>query len=80
MKHLIVGLILLVLGAWGIIEWWGDFGEFLRGFIPLVLVFVGLVGIGYGLRKTTSAGHEDDEAEAPDAEPLDQPDEDRLAS
>ena len=63
MTHLIVGLILLVLGAWGIIEWWGDFGEFLRGFIPLMLVFVGLVGIGYGLRKTAAnAGLEDGEA------------------
>lgn len=80
MTHLIVGLTLLALGAWGMIAWWGDFGEFLRGLIPLLLVLVGLVGIGAGLRKTVAdAEHEDDEAHAPAAERRAYPEEDRLA-
>jgi hypothetical protein len=49
--HLIVGLVLLILGSWGIIEWWNDFGELLRGLVPLSLVLVGLAAIGAGFKK-----------------------------
>ena len=61
MIHLITGVILLILGAWGIIGWWGDFGAFLRGLVPLLLVLVGLAAIGAAFRKTVSgeAGYED---------------------
>jgi hypothetical protein len=51
MVHLIVGLVLLILGAWGIIEWWEDFSELLRGLVPLSLVLVGLAAIGAGFKK-----------------------------
>ncbi len=68
MIHLIAGVIFLVLGAWAIIGWWGDFGAFLRGLVPLLLVLVGLAAIGAALRKTASgeAGYED--VEEPGAE------------
>ncbi len=61
MKDLIVGLILVVLGAWGIIVWWDDFGEFLRGCVPLLLVLAGLAAIGAGLKSTTSEAEGKDE-------------------
>ena len=62
MVHLIIGLVLLVLGAWGIIEWWDDFGELMRGLVPLSLVLVGLAAIGAGFKKP---GVEEDDAEGP---------------
>ena len=52
MIHLIVGLVCLVFGAWGIVEWWNDFGMFLRGVMPFLLVIVGLSGIGAGFRES----------------------------
>jgi hypothetical protein len=52
MIHLVVGLVALCLGAWGIIVWWGHFGEALRGLIPLMLVLVGLAAIGAGCSLT----------------------------
>ena len=62
MTHLIVGLVLLVLGGWGIVAWWGDFGEFMRGLVPLVLALLGLMGIGAGWSRT-SGGSEQEEGE-----------------
>lgn len=74
MIHLIVGLIALVVGSWGIIVWWNDFGELLRGLIPLMLVLLGLAAIGAGLQKTVSEA-EDEALEEPGAETLIHPEE-----
>jgi hypothetical protein len=52
MIHLIAGLIVLVVGAWGVIAWWDEFGAVLRGFLPAWLVLVGLAAIAAGLQKT----------------------------
>ena len=50
MSHIIGGVIAAVIGIMGIIGWWDNFGDFLRGFIPLVLLIGGLVGISTGLK------------------------------
>jgi len=60
MMHVLVGLTVLVLGAWGIITWWGDFGMLLRGLIPILLVLTGLVAVGAGFRKTVREDEEED--------------------
>ena len=60
MVHLIIGLVLLVLGAWGIIEWWDDFGELMRGLVPLSLVLVGLAAIGAGFKKSEGERERED--------------------
>ncbi len=74
MRDLIVGLIFLSLGAWGIIAWWEDFGELLRGVIPLLLVLVGLAAIGAGFQRTMrDAEHEDESLEKPGAGAIAQP-------
>ena len=76
MTHLIAGLVFLVLGAWGMIAWWEDFGEVLRGLIPILLVVVGLAAIGAGFQRTKDeAKFEDEEFEDGDSE---QPDPDTL--
>lgn len=50
MGHFCVGLTALILGACGIVFWWAEFGEFLRGSVPMMLVLVGLAAVGTGLR------------------------------
>lgn len=50
MSHMMGGIIAVILGMMGIIGWWDNFGDFLRGFIPLVLFVGGLVAISTGMR------------------------------
>ena len=49
MAHVIAGAVAAVLGIMGIVGWWDNFGDFLRGFIPLALLIGGLVAIATGL-------------------------------
>ena len=49
MLHVVVGLVLLVLGVFGIISWWADFGLVLRGLIPFLFLVGGLIAVGSGL-------------------------------
>lgn len=49
MVHVISGAVAAVLGIIGILGWWDNFGDFLRGFIPLALLIGGLVAIATGL-------------------------------
>ncbi len=81
MKHLIVGLILLCLGAWGIIAWWLEFGAALRGLAPLLLVLVGLAAIGTGVRSYRGVvADEEDETPGLNTSAYVRPDGERLAS
>ena len=50
MTNLIVGLMCLAVGAWGVSAWWDEFGEVLRGAIPIVFIMAGLGAIGAGMR------------------------------
>ena len=52
MAHIIGGGIAVVLGIMGIIGWWDNFGDFLRGGVPLFLLIAGLVALGTGLQIT----------------------------
>jgi len=56
--HVVVGLALLVLGIFGIISWWSDFGLVLRGLIPFSLVILGLIATGAGLARERHDGSE----------------------
>ena len=50
MTNLIVGLICLCLGAWGVTAWWDEFGAVLRGLLPVVFLLVGLAAVGAGMK------------------------------
>jgi len=39
----LIGLLLIVLGAWTIQLWWGDLLSLVRGGIGLVLILMGLI-------------------------------------
>lgn len=54
MVHIIGGAVAAILGFIGIIAWWDNFGDFLRGFIPLVLLILGLIAINTGLKLSKS--------------------------
>lgn len=45
MTNIIGGLIALVLGIWGLLVWWMDFGSAMRGLIPFALIVWGLLSI-----------------------------------
>ena len=59
MPHIIVGLILVILGVFGVISWWADFGLVLRGLIPFLFLIGGLVAIGSGLVRERAEGSEE---------------------
>ncbi|RLB51533.1 MAG: hypothetical protein DRJ42_16650 [Deltaproteobacteria bacterium] len=43
MKHVVVGLVLVVIGLWGVVTWWETFGFVMRGVIPVAVLGLGLV-------------------------------------
>ena len=51
MTHLLFGLILVALGIWGVVAWWGLFGLVMRGVVPFFLLVFGLVAIIAGVRR-----------------------------
>ena len=63
MLHVVIGLVLLVLGVFGIISWWTDFGLVLRGLVPFLFLIAGLIAIGSGLIREKLAGSENDSPE-----------------
>lgn len=71
MKHIICGLISALLGIWGIIIWWYEFGAVMRGIVPFVLLAFGIIGIIAGLQtqqQETGKGADDLAEDAAEAE------------
>ncbi len=50
MYHIIIGLVSALLGIWGVIVWWFEFGAVMRGLIPILLFAFGTIGIIAGLQ------------------------------
>jgi len=53
MQNIICGLIAIVVGVLGLIFWWPEFGQVLRGLVPFAFIIVGLLSIAskYNNRK-----------------------------
>lgn len=49
MLAVITGLVFLVLGLWGIIEWWPNFVAFLMGCVPVMIAVGGFLAVVAGL-------------------------------
>ena len=45
MQNIIGGLIAIVIGALGLIIWWAEFGQVLRGIVPFAFIIIGLLWI-----------------------------------
>ncbi len=55
MATIIFGLICLSLGLWGMSAWWWSLVELVRGLVPMLLVFLGLIALGAGVTKMRDA-------------------------
>jgi len=51
MTALLGGIVALVLGLIGIIFWWGDFLDILRGSVPLILLLGGALAAYLGIEE-----------------------------
>ena len=53
MQNMIGGLIFIIIGAFGLISWWSEFGLVLRGLVPFVFIILGLLWIASKYYKQT---------------------------
>jgi hypothetical protein len=63
MKHFVVGIVLIVLGIWGMLSWWENFGRVMRGLLPFFLLAMGLVALlssYYRFAEQDAAGSDED--------------------
>jgi hypothetical protein len=56
MPSVIFGLLTVALGLWGLTAWWWSVTEFLRGSLPIALIFLGLVALAAGVRNVRKPG------------------------
>jgi len=49
MKILVGGIVAVILGVVGLIVWWPEFWQVLKGTIPILLIFGGVLGIYLGI-------------------------------
>ncbi|CAK0747800.1 Magnetosome protein MamI [uncultured Gammaproteobacteria bacterium] len=49
MPSIMVGLLAIALGLWGLSAWWWSVVELLRGILPLFLLFVGVLALAAGV-------------------------------
>ena len=61
MPVIMFGLLLVALGLLGLSAWWWSVVEVLRGVLPLVLVFVGVLALASGVSGLRPAGRVSDE-------------------
>ncbi len=59
MPSIITGLLALSLGLWGMSLWWYSVAELLRGVVPLLLVFVGILALMAGVTRVRNEKPED---------------------
>jgi hypothetical protein len=45
MKHFVLGIVLIVLGLWGMFAWWENLARVMRGLLPFFLLSLGLVAL-----------------------------------
>ena len=49
MLSVIIGLVFMVLSLWGIIGWWPDFVNVIKGVFPLLFLFGGALAVIAGV-------------------------------
>ena len=64
MKILVGGIVAVILGVLGLIAWWPEFWQVVKGVIPIVLVIGGIMGIYLGIEEVkASASSKKEETE-----------------
>lgn len=61
MNNIIIGLLGVSFGLWGLTVWWWSFAELLRGLVPLALILFGVVALGAGVSQIRTGKKIDDD-------------------
>ncbi len=51
MPAVIIGLLAIAFGLWGMTVWWWSVAELLRGLVPVFLILLGIVALAAGVSK-----------------------------
>jgi hypothetical protein len=67
MKILVGGIVAVILGVVGLIVWWPEFWQVLKGTIPILLIIGGALGIYLGIEgvKTSSSSKKEESEKKP---------------
>ena len=57
-RYIVIGLTLLALGSLATAAWWLSVESFIRGFIPLFLIAIGVIAFSAGYREILQSGDE----------------------
>ena len=49
MPGIIIGLLAVAFGLWGMTVWWWSVAELLRGIVPIILIALGVVALAAGV-------------------------------
>tara|TARA_Y100000031_G_C8018734_1_gene291489 strand:- start:149 stop:346 length:198 start_codon:yes stop_codon:yes gene_type:complete len=61
MPTVIIGLLAIAFGLWGLTVWWWSVVEVLRGVIPIVLLLVGMVALAAGVTQVRQEDVKDED-------------------
>jgi hypothetical protein len=75
MPNVVIGLLSIALGLWGVSVWWYSLAELLRGLVPLLLLLFGMVALMAGVTRVRD--EPDDVSDSDLAEPFDQSSEEK---
>jgi hypothetical protein len=56
MAHIIVGIVLFLLGLWGIVANWYSFLDMIWVIVPMLLILLGIVAIVSGINNFSKQG------------------------
>ncbi len=60
MVSVVVGVVLLALGIWGLSAWWWSVTEVLRGIVPILLIIFGPIALGAGISRMREQNNTED--------------------
>jgi hypothetical protein len=66
MAQIILGLLAVTLGLWGLSVWWYSVEELLRGLVPIVLILFGVAALMAGVSKPVPRNRERSDQELVD--------------
>jgi len=59
MPNIIIGLLSISVGLWGVSVWWFSLAELLRGVVPLLLLLFGMVALMAGVTRVKNEPADD---------------------
>jgi len=63
MPNIVIGLLALAFGLWGLSVWWWSVTELLRGLMPILLLGIGFVALAAGVTSVQKKEPEEDDSD-----------------